>query len=73
MSTESHIPGSADPGKPQTKLKVKVVQRHTIEIGVYLPMREAWERREELAAPYLNDEAGEPLWTVVSYSAEGNE
>lgn len=71
LSGEPHIPGSVDPGKPTAKLKVEVVQRRTIEIDVYLSYEEAWRRRVELAAPFLNDEAGEPLWTAVGYSAEG--
>jgi hypothetical protein len=72
QNSEPHIPGSVDPGEPPITLKVEVVQRRTIEIGVYLPWAEAWRRREELAAHYLKDDAGEQVWTVDRYSMEGN-
>lgn len=70
-ASEPHIPGTNDPGEPTAKLTVEVVQRRTIEIDVFIPYEEAWRRREELAAPFLNDEAGEPLGTAVHYSIEG--
>lgn len=69
--TEPHIPGTNDSGEPTAKLTVEVVQRRTIEIDVFIPYEEAWRRREELAAPFLTDEAGEPLWTAAHYSIEG--
>lgn len=52
---------------PKTVLTVEVVHRRKIDLDVFLPRKEAWERREELAEPYLKD-IGERL--VAWYSVE---